>query len=104
MNMGLDVVLAHADKYSRADVERFIIIGARLQINADAFTSILNKKPHVYDWIERGDVVALGSDIHKKDKGAYKRFLKAQKKIGNNLEYISKKSNEIWDTSKEYPL
>lgn len=102
MNMGLDVVLAHADKYPHADIERFVYIGAKLQINANAITSIFNKKPHIYNWLDRGEVVALGSDIHKTDKRAYKDFVKAQKRIGNNLGYLCKKSDEIWSMSKDF--
>ncbi len=102
MDMGLDVVLAHADKYERADIERFIYIGARLQVNADAFSSFFFKKPHLFDWIDRGDVVCLGSDIHGKNKTAYKFFSKAKKKIGNDLSYICEKSNEIWDKSRDF--
>ena len=102
MKMGIRVILAHADKYERKDIERFIFIGAHLQLNADAFTRMLYKVPHIYDWIDRGDVVALGSDIHKKDKSAYKNFVKAKKKIGNTLNYLCKKSDEIWAQSKDF--
>lgn len=102
MKLGLEVVLAHADKYERADIERFIFIGARLQLNANAFTSVFYKKPHIFDWLDRGDAVALGSDIHNKDKKAYKNFVKAKKKIGANLNYLCKKSDEIWSKSKDF--
>lgn len=102
INMGLDVVLAHADKYLCTDIEKFIAVGARLQLNADAFTSVFRKKSHIYGWLDGGKVVAIGSDIHKKDKSAYKRFVKAKKKIGTNLDYLCKKSDEIWEKSKDF--
>ena len=102
MDMGIDVVLAHADLYERASIEHFIFVGAKLQINASSLTTLF-KQPHIYDWIDRGDVVALGSDIHNKYKGAYKKFLKAQKKIGAELDYIREKSNEIWEMAKDFP-
>ena len=102
LDVGIDVVLAHANKYSRADIEKFIFIGARLQLNADAFTSFFDKKSHFYEWLYRGDVVALGSDIHKRDRSAYKKFVKAQKKIGENLSYLCQKSDEIWENSKDF--
>lgn len=102
MNANMDVVLAHADQYAPADIERFISVGARLQVNASALTSLF-KRQDVFDWIDRGCVVALGSDIHNKDRSAYKKFLKAQKKISSKLDYICKKSDEIWEMSKVFP-
>ncbi len=100
--MGLDVVLAHGDEYRKSDVEKFISIGANVQLNAHAFTSFFDKKEHVYTWLRDGVVVALGSDIHNKDRFAYKRFVKAKKKLGDHLDAICKKSDEIWEKSKDF--
>ena len=104
MKMGIDVILAHADRYNVVDVERFISIGAKLQLNTSAFFPVFRKKTHIFDWLQRGDVVALGSDIHNKDRLAYRRFIKAQRLIGESLEYVRNKSDEIWENSKIFPL
>lgn len=98
--LGFDVILAHADKYSRGDIEKFVYLGAKIQLNAGALASLFAQK-HLFDWIERGLVVALGSDIHGVDKSAYKKFKKAIVKIEHNASYIAKKSDEIWNASKK---
>ena len=55
--------------------------GARVQLNASSLVGLFVKK-HLYGWIDSGVVVALGSDIHGKDKKAYKNLSAALKKMG----------------------
>ena len=98
---GVDVLLAHADRYDRNDIERLVDNGARIQLNADSLSGFFKKK-HLYEWMERGIVVALGSDIHGSDKNAYKRFVTAIDKIGVYAEYIKEESDKIWNNSKKF--
>ena len=79
---GMNVVLAHADRYDKENIDSLIEIGAKIQLNASALGSFFAKK-HLYDWIDQGVVVGLGSDIHHADKKAYKNFRTAIRKIGS---------------------
>ena len=100
---GIDVILAHADRYQPENIEVMLSAGAKIQLNADAL-DVFFKKRHLYDWMERGLVVALGSDIHGEDKNAYKHFIQAMKKMGKHLPFVENCSNEIWDKSSIYPV
>lgn len=77
---GFNVVIAHADRYKPADIERVISLGAKIQLNADALSGLLIRK-HLKKWLTSGIVVALGSDIHGVNKKYYKRFVKAANRI-----------------------
>jgi len=98
---GYDVILAHVDKYEKDDIERFIPLGVRFQINAYSLARLFPKK-HLLDWIASGRVVALGSDIHGEDKAAYRKFNKAQLRFDNMIKHLSDASNEIWQRTKEF--
>ncbi len=91
---GYRVVLAHADRYEPEDIDILLECGAQIQLNADALSGF-TVKSHIKRWIYQGSVVALGSDIHRSDKSAYKRFEKAKKrllKIGA-LEFVKASSD-----------
>ena len=101
LSQGFDVVLAHADKYSSSDIEKFLPLGVKLQLNANSLVTFF-KREHLYTWLEKGLVVALGSDIHKKDKSAYKRFAKAAHSLGDRVTDVYAASDKIWRSTKEY--
>jgi len=86
---------------SQDDIERFIPLGVRFQINAYSLARLFPKK-HLLDWIASGRVVALGSDIHGEDKAAYRKFNKAQLRFDNMIKHLSDASNEIWQRTKEF--
>ena len=98
---GLNVILAHADRYDKKVIEQYISIGAKIQLNASSLTKLIKQK-HLFDWVDRGLVLALGSDIHRQDKKAYSNFLKAKAKLGKDVSYVKDKSDEIWNDSKIY--
>ncbi len=77
---GFKVVLAHANRYKSSDIERFIALGASIQLNAEALSGFFIKKS-LKKWLASGVVVALGSDIHGRNKRYYKQFIKAAKRI-----------------------
>ena len=92
---GINIVLAHADRYSREDVERFLLEGASIQLNASALSGFLIPKA-AKAWIAKDSlVVALGSDIHGADASAYKKFTRAIAKLGKNAETIMNASKTI---------
>lgn len=96
---GYKVVLAHADRYPEENIEKMLCFGAKIQLNADSLATLFKKK-HLYRWMENGKVVALGSDIHGEDAGAYKKFAIAKKRIGEHLAYIKSASDEMWSEFK----
>ncbi len=101
--LGYDVVLAHADRYPPADINRLIEKGAGIQLNADAlFCNLFLGKKHIREWLKRGVVVALGSDIHGTDKKAYQRLLRAEKNIGKHFDAIYARSLKIFDSALDF--
>ena len=89
---GYEVVMAHADRYDPSWIEETLEAGARLQLNA-ASLSLFSRKRY-FNWLENGDVVAIGSDIHGADKKAYKSFVAAQRFV-SKYPAISDFSNHI---------
>lgn len=95
---GVNVVLAHADRYDPELIEQMLMLGAKIQLNATALNTVFKKKT-LYDWLSRGVVVALGSDIHGADKNAYPTLVKAYKKIGVYAEKVQNESLNILKSS-----
>ena len=99
---GFDVVLAHADRYKEEIIDELISLGVTIQLNASSLSRLFKRK-RLFDWIEAGVVVGLGSDIHMRDKNAYKHFLRAKSKIGKTaFTDIMQKSNLIFEKTKPY--
>ena len=95
----IDVVIAHADRYNPAIVDKMISLGTRLQLNASSLVGFLRPKKHILNWINNKCVVGIGSDIHGADKNAYPIFVRGIKKLGAGFEYIHKESELIWNES-----
>ena len=98
---GYDVILAHADRYAPDKIETLLEYGVSLQLNADSLAGIFKNKK-LFEWIKCGYVVALGSDIHGRDKSAYKKLLKAIKKIGEDYEIIAETTGQIWEKALQF--
>ena len=94
ISAGYEVILAHADRYNPCDVETMLTAGIKIQLNTISLSGLFVKK-HIKEWIERGLVVALGSDIHMNDAAAYKKFSKAIKKLGLKAAEIMDKTEKI---------
>jgi protein-tyrosine phosphatase len=88
---GYKIVLAHADRYDPENIEKLLELGTKIQLNASSLSKLFVKK-HVTSWVERGLVVAIGSDIHGKDIKAYKKFSRAIKRLGAKADSIMKNS------------
>lgn len=91
---GVNVVLAHADRYELDKVNSMIDVGAKVQLNASSLCSFF-KRRRLRSLLDRGAVVALGSDIHNVDNDAYKNFCKAQGVIKNYLSDIKQESDKL---------
>lgn len=94
IDMGYRVILAHVDRYPPEIIEMLSYLNLKFQINADSIAVII-KKPHLYEWIRRGKVVGLGSDIHMLNSSAIDKLLKCSKKLKNDFDSIMDKSAEI---------
>lgn len=96
IEQGIDVVIAHADRYDEKVVEKMLKAGARLQLNASSLDRFFKRRA-LFDWVDNGDVIAIGSDIHGKDKDAYKHFTRAISKVKTKAEYIKAESDKIFN-------
>ncbi|MBO5907686.1 MAG: hypothetical protein J6Q85_06025 [Clostridia bacterium] len=97
---GIDVIIAHADRYDPENIHQLLEVGARLQLNVSSLNCIFLKK-HIRSWISEGKVVALGTDIHGRDKLAYKKFARAISRRSLNISRIKTESDKIWHRSKK---
>ena len=99
VNLGVDVVIAHADRYSPGNIEKLVDLGARLQLNADSLSRLFVKR-HLLDWLKREIVVGLGSDIHGADRKAYASFSKVRSKFSDYLTNVKKESDKLFIKAK----
>ena len=95
---GYSVVLAHVDRYNSDVIEELLNLDVILQINAYSLVSVFKRKRKIMEWISGGKVYALGSDIHKADKRAYKLFDSALKMLGDYAKLIEDKSDKLWQS------
>ena len=93
---GFTVILAHADRYEPANIDRLVNAGAKIQLNADAISGLFVPK-HIRKWLQNDVVYAIGSDIHGEDKKAHVRFNRAIKKLGDHIQSIKQKSDLFWN-------
>lgn len=78
----IQIVMAHADRYSVRDIESLIDDGFTLQLNAECLTKPIKRGKYL-SWIDSGAVKYLGSDMHMLGNG-YKDFEKAVNVIGKH--------------------
>ena len=74
---GIQIVIAHADRYPPEDIHQLISEGIPLQLNVECLRKHLHRKRYL-EWIRRGYVSYLGSDIHEFGPG-YHDFEKCRK-------------------------
>ena len=91
---GFTVVLAHADRYDQSIIDDLVSAGAKIQLNASSIAKMFPKKS-VISWLKSDIVYAIGSDIHKEDRLAYKKYQKAKKKLKNSFAKIMQRSETI---------
>lgn len=76
----IQIILAHADRYPKENIERLIGDGVPVQLNVECLTKPLKRKRYL-NWIEEGSVKYLGSDIHMLGSG-YRDWEKCRKLLG----------------------
>ena len=94
VDSGYEVVMAHAERYDPSWIEETLEAGAKLQLNAKVF-SFFNRRRYAH-WLEQGDVVAIGSDIHGADPRSYKQF-RAAARIAEHYAQIVDFSDGVWN-------
>ena len=80
----IQVVLAHADRYPKEDIEQLIADGVPLQLNVECLTKPF-KRGRYLSWIKSGYVKYLGSDIHMLGSG-YSDWSKCRKLLEKNFD------------------
>jgi protein-tyrosine phosphatase len=97
---GVNVVLAHPERYSVDYIDSVLEEGALLQINAETVSGLVIPAA-VKKWLSAEKVVALGSDVHGTHPRAYASFRKALLRIQDHIDYIKEKTDGIWKLSKD---
>ena len=94
ISRGYTVLLAHCDRYDSEIIENMLDLGAKMQLNVSSIGKMFVKK-HLKNWINDGVVYAFGSDIHGKDKNAYKIFNAALGKYSHPADTIMARSKML---------
>ena len=96
-DLGLDVVVAHIDRYGKKEAARLIAKGFKAQINSDSTISFGMRKT-ILDWAKNGYIYALGSDKHVRSDSkslVYKEFPKAAGILSKYAETINERSLKL---------
>ena len=86
-------VLAHVDRYDPTVIENLFGLGLKGQLNAEPFSRRFHRR-RLLPWIDRGEIVALGSDIHGTQTG-YTHYLKAVEFLGDRFQTIEARAREL---------
>ena len=86
-------VLAHVDRYDSGVIENLFGMGLRGQLNAEPLSHHFHRRRFL-PWIDRGQIVALGSDIHGTEIG-YSQFLKAVDFLGDRFQTIDARARAL---------
>lgn len=95
--LGLEIVIAHADRYGKYNAMHLMDMGFKVQVNADSTISFSMKRT-ILDWAKKGYVYALGSDKHvhsDKKSYVYKEFPKASAALGKYADLINERSLKL---------
>lgn len=90
---GFVIVLAHVDRYDPDRIDRLLSYGILAQINAESIC-IFRGRRRLLRWIDEGNVVALGSDIHGVRPG-YAEFTKAIRILGRRAETVFHRTERL---------
>ncbi len=90
---GLNVLLAHVDRYPQKDVEKLFSLGFRGQLNASALHIMVGRNK-INKWIDSGSIAALGSDIHGLSR-AYKDYSRAMSLLGKRGSEIQSRMYDL---------
>lgn len=86
-------VLAHVDRYDPTIIENLFGLELLGQLNAEPFCHRFRRR-RLLPWIDRGNIVALGSDIHGTEIG-YSQYRKAVEYLGDRFRRIDARAREL---------
>ena len=95
--LGLEVVIAHADRYGKHSTKPLLNMGFKIQVNSDSTVS-LSTRHMVLNWAKQGYIYALGSDKHvhtDKKSYIYKEFPKASGVLEKYADVINERSLKL---------
>lgn len=95
-NMGYTPVLAHAERYSKDAVQKLTEQGVFVQLNTESFCHFKSRRLSSF-YLEKGMVVAFGSDIHGEEI-TYSHYSKVMKKLGKRADEVQQKTYELMKT------
>lgn len=87
-------VMAHIDRYPPKDVDALFEIGVKAQLNVGSVCRVFGKS-NIKRWVESGQVVALGTDLHGPDKRACANFVKACGILGDHIDQIMAETDKL---------
>ena len=90
---GLEIILAHAERYPAKEMEKLLEKGFQIQLNVSSIAKLFPSY-FVRKSMKRHCVAALGSDIHGLHN-SYKAFTKAIKKCGIQADRIMNKTSKL---------
>ncbi len=91
---GLKPIIAHIDRYPKSVQDELLGMDLLLQINAEAFKSILRRGQY-RNLFQNRMAHLLGSDVHGTDGGHYKDFAKACKLLKQEIPNIEKNIKSV---------
>lgn len=98
---GLRIVLAHVDRYPAELIEEMFDMGLQGQINAGSLAKLFKPK-HLVRWIDEGNIVALGSDLHGCDPKSYAPYTKIVNSMADRVERIMEATSVLLQDAKKY--
>jgi protein-tyrosine phosphatase len=98
---GYRIVLAHVDRYPADLIEEMFDMGVQGQINADSLNKLFKPK-QLMRWIDEGNIVALGSDLHGCDPKSYAPFTKVVSSMADRTERIMRSTEALLQGAKKY--
>ncbi len=90
---GLEVILAHGERYPVKEMEKLLCRGFQIQLNVASAAHIFPSH-FVNNCIKRNSIAAFGSDIHG-SHNSYKDFSWAMKKWGVQSKKIMEKTQKL---------
>jgi hypothetical protein len=76
-------------------------MGVQGQINADSLNKLFKPK-QLMRWIDEGNIVALGSDLHGCDPKSYAPFTKVVSSMADRTERIMRSTEALLQGAKKY--
>lgn len=95
---GRNAVIAHVERYDPEAIDSLFETGITGQLNAGVLLRP-RKRRQLLNWIDKGKISALGSDIHG-TKDAYRQFKRAKAILGKRFEPIMLRSEELISAEK----